>query len=206
VTTVSTTKAKKAAALAELLKRARLAHASARGGLELARAMDAGDALLAAKAIVAHGAWTDRVAETGIPPSTAALYMQLARNKKRITAAGCSSIRQARELLADRVPPRRGTRTKTARRARTGKQSTSDRYAEGYEAGYRAGRADAFQATQTAHPSRPLADLPTDADMNWLLALAHPERHLDNDKGVLAATRVMQWLNRLREGHSNRMT
>jgi hypothetical protein len=95
--------------LADLIARARAAHESIQ--LEpagaLMRALDAGDALNAAKALVKHGEWSAKLAETGIPASTAQLYMQLARNRALIIAAGCTSIREARALISDRKPPRR---------------------------------------------------------------------------------------------------
>jgi hypothetical protein len=66
--------------LAELIARARAAHAAVSGEprAALLRAFEAGDALLAIKAQVAHGEWGACLRETGIPLSTARLYMQMA--------------------------------------------------------------------------------------------------------------------------------
>jgi hypothetical protein len=78
------------------------------------RALEAGDALAAAKARVSHGEWAQRLPSTGIPPSTARLYMQLARERDRIPAAGCTSIREARRLLAGTKPRADGIATARA--------------------------------------------------------------------------------------------
>lgn len=170
------------------LSRARKAHQSITNDAEgLRHALDAGDNLIAAKALCAHGEWTERLAATGIPASTAQLYMQLARQRERIEAAGCTSIRQARRLLADRPP-----RPRKPRPGGSGREG-ADRYAEGYADGYRAGRAD--NATVRERPRD--ANAPSDKDLLWLLKLAHPDKH-PGDKEVLVATRVSQWLNGLR--------
>jgi hypothetical protein len=127
--------------------------------------------------------------------------MQLARERERILAAGCRSIREARRLLAGTAPrpPRDGAGG--GRRGRT-EQEKEDRYkkgyAKGYEDGYRRGRADGIAAGQAAARARRGAEgdgkTPLDKkDLKWLIKLAHPDR---ND-GDLRATRVTQWLNEL---------
>ena len=182
--------------IAALLRQAREAHEAISHGDDraLARALDAGDALIAAKAKVAHGEWQPALKSTGIPQSTARLYMQLARERARIEAAGCTSIRQARILLA-------GTKPKAARRRPAGdregwtKTRVSDRYEEGYADGYRAGRADGI-ATATRPARNGDAPLPLDRkDLRWLIKQAHPDHHDDD----LKATRVTQWLTELLE-------
>jgi hypothetical protein len=189
--------------LAELIARARKAHAAVSGEprAALLRAFEAGDALLAIKAQVAHGEWGACLRETGIPLSTARLYMQLARERERILAAGCRSIREARRLLAGTAPrpPRDGAGG--GRRGRTEKDA-EDRYkkgyAKGYEDGYRRGRSDGIAAGQAAAQGRRGAEgdgkMPLDRkDLRWLVKLTHPDRH----DGDLRATRVTQWLNDL---------
>jgi hypothetical protein len=191
----SKTPSRKTSALDELIARARRAHESiqAEPAAALERAFEAGDALTAAKAQVERGRWADVLRPTGIPASTARLYMQLARERPRVLAAGCTSIREARRLLAGTKPSRP--------RQPKGEWSTRtvpDRYQEGYADGYRAGRADGFAAGQ-AQPSRSRRDgrpLPLDRkDLRWLVGLAHPDRH----DGELRATRATQWLNELLE-------
>lgn len=193
---------RKPPALDALITRARLAHEAIRrqddaGALE--RAMDAGDALQAIKDSVPHGNWSAALAATGIPSSTARLYMQLARARVRLSAAGCSSIRDARTLLAGTKP-----RRPRAAHAQRGRPSPAehydpDRYQEGYADGYRAGRADGFLAGKAAGEAQPRANrgpVPTALDlkdMRWLITLAHPDKHSDD----LRATRVTQWLNEL---------
>jgi len=187
----------------ELLARARAAHESIRAepAAALTRAFEAGDALIAAKAQVAHGEWAAALASTGIPASTARLYMQLARERDRIVAAGCTSIREARQLLA-------GTKPRKPRTARGTRSEAPDRYEEGYAAGYRAGRADGVAAGYLAgqadaaagktQDARKNGSLPLDRkDLRWLVGLAHPDKH--GDKVNLRATRVTQWLNELLE-------
>jgi hypothetical protein len=192
--------------LAELIAKARAAHAAVSGEprVALLRAFEAGDVLLEIKAQVAHGEWDARLRETGIPFSTARLYMQLAREKERILAACCRSIREARRLLAGTAPrPPRDGAGGGRRGARTEKEA-EDRYkkgyAKGYEDGYRRGRADGIAAGQATAWARRGAEgdgkMPLDKkDLKWLIKLAHPDR---ND-GDLRATRVTQWLNELFE-------
>lgn len=185
------TNALAAGTLDELLAHARQAHESIRSepAAALARAFEAGDALTAAKARVERGTWSTVLASTGIPASTARLYIQLARERERILAAGCQSIREARRLLAGTMP--RGSRRTTGSRARA--DGSSDRYEEGYADGYRAGRADGASASR---PSSNGGALPLDRkDVRWLVSLAHPDKH----QGDLRATRVTQWLNELAE-------
>lgn len=179
-----------------LLRQARLAHESIHkidSAAALARAFDAGDALRAAKAQLQHGQWSEALASTGIPPSTAQLYMQLSRERARILAAGCTSISEARRLLAGTKPRARRTTT-TGRRARPVEDQHA--YEKGYADGYQAGRADGFRTGQAQPRARRTGDhLPVASkDLKWLIGLAHPDRH-DND---LRATRVTQWLIELR--------
>ena len=180
--------------LDDLLAKARAAHESIHGvddTATLMRAFEAGDALLAAKAKLPHGGWWVALGVTGIPSSTARLYMQLARNRDQILAAGCTSIRQARRLLAGTKPHRSTTTTKG--RARPG----TDRYQEGYADGFRRGRAEGYTAGQAAGPARTRADRNGQGftmdpkDLRWLITLAHPDRH----QGDFRATRVTQTLN-----------
>jgi hypothetical protein len=181
--------------LDDLLAKARRAHESIHGvddAAMLERAMEAGDALIALKAMTRkpRGLWSTTLAATGIPGSTARLYMQLARNRDRILAAGCTSIRQARRLLIGTQPRRSSTTTKG--RSRPG----TDRYQEGYADGFRRGRAEGYTAGHAAGP-RARADRNGQGfamdpkDLRWLITLAHPDRH----QGNLRATRVTQALN-----------
>lgn len=186
--------------VAELLARARDAHDAIRvdDATALARALDAGDALIEAKARVGRGEWSERLAQTGIPPSTARLYMRLARNRARIMAAGCTSIRQARELLTERTAP---PRPPHQRHRVSGHERGGDRYEEGYEAGYLAGSADGYRRGladgQAAPQARRDGDAPLDRrDLKWLVKLAHPDVHGDD---ALRATRITQWLTALME-------
>ena len=110
-----------------------------------------------------------------------AVYAVGARERVRILAAGCTSIREARRLLAGTKPP---PRSRGERKTANGKDG-KDRYEEGYSDGYRAGRADGAGANGSVSLSR--------KDLRWLVTLAHPDR---ND-GALQATRVTQWLNGL---------
>src|SRR5262245_56517871 len=182
-----------AASVEALLARAREAHESIlrEPASALRRAFEAGDALLGAKARVAHGAWTAALRRTTIPPSTAQLYMQLARARARILAAGCTSIREARRLLSGTKP-----RPGRPRRGRSPGRAAADRYDAGYADGYRAGRADGIATAQAHAWSRRqrAAPLPLDKkDVRWLIKLAHPDQH----DGLLRATRVTQWLNEM---------
>jgi hypothetical protein len=172
--------------LNELITRAKLAHESIHrdDSVALDRAMEAGDALIGIKARVLHGEWQTVLKSIGIPSSTARLYMQLARGRARIVAAGCKSIREARTLLSGTKPSR--PKTTGARRGR----QVSDRYEEGYADGYRAGRSAAQpRAARNGHAPASL-DL---KDLRWLITLAHP----DKNQNELRATRVTQWLNEL---------
>jgi hypothetical protein len=187
--------------LAALIARARAAHAAVSGEprTALLRAFEAGEALLAIKAQVRHGAWAACLRETGIPPSTARLYMQLARERARIEAAGCRSIREARRLLSG-TRPRPGRPPRSGRRGRTGGSEDAEaRYQAGYTAGYAdgyaRGRADGFVHGQGTRPkTAPPDGLPLDRkDLKWLLKLAHPDHH----DGNLRATRITQWLTAL---------
>jgi hypothetical protein len=110
--------------------------------------------------------------------------MQLARKRAGIEAAGCTSIREARRLLAGTKPPR-AKRTATSSGS-WGTRTVPDRYEEGY--------ADGFAAGQPLRSSN--GRLPLDRkDMLWLIKLAHPDMH----RGDLRAARVTQWLNELAE-------
>ena len=186
--------------LDELIAKARAAHETinAEPTVALERAFEAGDALIAAKAQVLHGEWTKVLATTGIPPSTARLYMQLARERERIVVAGCTSIREARRLLTG-TKPRAGSRS--SRQSVYGEpKATADRYEEGYADGYRAGRVDgrAAAARERLGANGPAA-LPLDRkDLLWIIKLAHPDVH--DDKQNLRATRITQWLNELLGG------
>src|SRR5262249_61667971 len=82
-----------------LMERARRAHAAispADAPTALVHAFEAGEALLAAKALVPHGKWGAVLASTGIAPSTAQLYMQLAKHRVLIEAAGYRASAQYR--------------------------------------------------------------------------------------------------------------
>jgi hypothetical protein len=189
--------------LEALLQQARLAHEAISRvdpSAALASALDAGDALLAIKAQLHRGEWTAALASIGIPASSARLYMQLARNRDRIVAAGCASIREARRLLAG-TRPRARTHSTSGTRGRP----ATDRYDEGYADGYRAGRADGYQTGYQAGqattrrrdtPPTAAAALPFDIkDLRWLITKAHPDKNPDD----LRATRVTQVLNELLE-------
>jgi hypothetical protein len=191
-----------------LVTRARQAHESIQRepAAALTRAFEAGDALIAIKARLAHGVWAATLRRTTIPPSTARLYMQLARERARILAAGCTSIRQARRLLAGTKPraARRGRAggARAGRHARTG-EAPPDRYQEGYADGYQAGRADGYAAglatakvRDQASRGRATPPPPEARDLRWLLTLVHPDKHQD-DQTILRATRVTVWVNAL---------
>jgi hypothetical protein len=185
--------------LDELIAAARAAHAAIQVEPEaLSHAFAAGEALSGAKALCSHGEWTETLGATGIPASTARLYMQLYRSKDRITAAGCRSIRQARVLLADvkpNKPPRK--RRIVTDDTTTSARGVGDRYAEGYGDGYRAGQADGYVRGVATKANGKAADngwQPAERDLKWLIGLAHPDHHLD-DKTILRATRITAWLN-----------
>lgn len=187
------------ARLAGLLERAMLACviAAAGGSIEFERALEAGEALLAAKKLVRHGEWATTLAKIGIPQSTAALYMALARNRERIEAAGCTSVRQARDLISDRQPPapRQSIRAWTISQDEAYERGYHQGYKVGYAAGYRAGKADGVAAAPSGVQSD--AAPPRTRDLLWLISLAHPDKHQDAAV-VQKATRVTQWLNALR--------
>jgi hypothetical protein len=176
--------------LNQLLHEAQRAHLAIHGsaGTMLDRAMEAGERLLAAKELVAYGEWRAKLATIGIPPNTAWKYMQLAQHRERVLASGADSIQQALLLLRDSVP-QRGARTARKRQPKP----VSDRYAEGYNAGYRAGRADGSTGRGRVHR------LPSDRDLLWLIKQAHPDLHQGYAHDVLVATRLTVWLNELRK-------
>jgi hypothetical protein len=153
--------------------------------------------LIAAKAQVLRGEWAVRLASTEIPASTARLYMQLARERERIMLAGCTSIRKARRLLAG-TKPRASSRSRW-RSVYGEPRPAADRYEEGYADGYRAGRVDGRSAAMAESRSEADGSAPSPLDrkdLRWLVALAHPDKHMD-EKVSLRATRVTQWLNEL---------
>jgi hypothetical protein len=182
----------KKSSINQLFREAQQAHRAIEGTAEavLDRAIEAGERLLAAKELVAYGEWGPRLEAIGIPKMTASRYMLLARHRDRVLASGVTSIRQALLLLADRVPQSRGART-TARKRQP--KPVGDRYAEGYNAGYRAGRADGSTGRGRVHR------LPSDRDLLWLIKQAHPDLHQSDAHDVLVATRLTVWLNELRK-------
>jgi hypothetical protein len=117
--------------------------------------------------------------------------MRLAAHRSLIEGAECTSIRQARRLVAAH---RAGER---ARRPRS--------YEEGYRAGYAEGTRDGFSngytagaATTTPRSSRRRGDRgsggpPSKADLKWALRRLHPDvvGAADADR----AHRVTAWLN-----------
>jgi hypothetical protein len=190
-----------ASEITKLIKAIADAHAkiSREPAAALNYALQAGDNLIALKDRLPHGAWGDTLQRIGIAPRTAALYMQLARNRELIVAAGCTSIRQAQALLADRKPPR-------ARRRRsvyeTGPEPQGDdRYEEGYRAGYAKGKQDGYaqaahgRSRRATNGNGPVAPQP--ADLKWILKRVHPD--VAGEKDSLKATRVAQWLTELLE-------
>lgn len=202
----------KTSAVDELFDRARQAHEAvqAEPGASLERAFEAGEALIAAKAQVPRGEWGERLAKAGIPASSARLYMQLARAKDYIIASGATSIRQARQLLIDTRPKPKARRARVrpddtdqeVQNADRYKEGYADGYQRGYEGGYQRGKADGWSAAMkvdgAAKANHKGAPAPTDADLLWLIGLAHPDRHMGDDKVVNKATRITQWLNDLR--------
>jgi hypothetical protein len=182
----------------KLLEEAHRAHLVIHGQVEalLERAFEAGENLVAAKELVPFGQWTARLEAAQIPPRSASKYMALARERERIVASGATGINEALRLIADRIPPRPRATTNGAGPARRAKPPT-DRYAEGYDAGYRAGRADGFEVAK--HGRAKDNGQPSQRDLMWLIKLAHPDLHQDDPHGVLAATRVTTWLNELRK-------
>jgi hypothetical protein len=173
-----------------LFREAQQAHLAIQNTAEavLERAINAGERLIAAKNLVPQGEWLPRLEAIEIPERTAQTYMLLARHRERVLASGVSSIRQALLLLSDRVPQ---SRRRTARKRQP--KPVSDRYAEGYNAGYRAGRADGSTGRGRVHR------LPSDRDLLWLIKQAHPDLHQGDAHDVLVATRLTVWLNELRK-------
>ena len=189
-----------AARVDDLLAQAAAAHRSGHGdpSRALAAALDAGDAIAAAKALVDRGHWAATLRRAGIAPSTAFLLMRLAAHRTLIEGADCTSIRQARRLVAAH---RAGER---ARRPRN--------YEEGYRAGYAEGTRDGYSngyaagaATTTPRMSRRRADRevggpPSKADLKWALRRIHPD--VVEAADAQRAHRVVAWLNAM----SNRRT
>jgi hypothetical protein len=170
----------------------------------LIRALDAGDALAEIKALVKRGQWETTLETMQLPSSTARLYMQLGRNREIILAAGCTSIREARQMLSD-SKPRRPSRGRSRGDERAGESSgastgegegdapRSDRYDEGYADGYRAGRADGHSTGPTPTNGK---WKPSERDLKWLIRVSHPDHHQDPQE-ILKATRATAWLNQL---------
>ena len=177
----------------DLLGRAAAAHRNGHGDPKraLASALDAGDAIAAAKALVERGQWAATLRRTGIPPSTAFVFMRLAAHRSLIEGAECTSIRQARRLVADH---RAGER---ARRPRSYEEGYRAGYAEGTRDGYSNGYAAAAAAT-TPRLSRRRADRdvggpPSKADLKWALRRIHPD--VVEAADAERAHRVTAWLN-----------
>ena len=176
----------------ELLGQAAAAHRTKHGDQRpaLASALDAGDALAAAKALVDHGHWAATLRRAGIPPSTAFVFMRLAAHRSLIEGAECTSIRQARRLVAAH---RAGER---ARRPPSFEEGYRAGYAEGTRDGYSNGYAAA--AATTPRLSRRRADRgvggpPSKADLKWALRRIHPD--VVEAADAARAHRVAAWLN-----------
>jgi hypothetical protein len=151
-------------------------------------ALDAGARLITLKERLERGQFTPALERIGIPATTAQLYMRLARNRERILAAGCKSIREAIRLLAPPKP--RATRTSRAR----GAEPSEDRYQEGYDAGYRAGWRDRSAAEQRAQKydnGRPRLSV---RDLKFALTQLHPDRFHSDESSAKRANRVTAWL------------
>jgi len=195
--------------VAALLREAVQLHGEAEGPQALTRALAAGDALNMAKALCPRGSWGAMLELTTIPRATANLYMRLARHRAEIEAAGCTSVREARELLTS--PEAKAARPDAPRRRQKGARTPgADRdavraafergkavgqaegYAKGYERGERDGRR---QARPTAARGRSAANL-TSKQLLWLISLAHP----DKNGNSAHATEVTQILNAMRSG------
>jgi hypothetical protein len=196
--------------IAELIARARVAHEAAHPSSlnALHHAFEAGEVLTILKDLCRRGEWGRALKQTGIPPSTARLYMQLYRERDRILAAGCTSIRQARDFLSGAAAKRAEKRRQQAEARETEEATAYDR---GYEAGFRDGKAVAeaeFEATAEAAYQQGLADgqkassnghRPSKADLRWMLKQLHPDKFEANGSKAAKdhAKRVTQWLNDL---------
>jgi hypothetical protein len=185
----------------DLLVHAASAHRDAHGDPQraLAAALDAGDAFASAKTMVDRGTWAATLRRNGIAPSTAFVLMRLAAHRSLIEGAHCTSIRQARRLIAthrggDRV--RRGPS-----------------YEEGYRAGYAQGKHDGYSHgwvegadAASARPPRRRAGRngdgapPSKADLKWALRRLHPDvvEAADSER----AHRVAAWLNAVNNGRT----
>jgi hypothetical protein len=93
----------------------RCAHADVQEAAKTAadRAIDAGNALIEARALVAHGEWLPFLEQAGVKERRARQYMQLARSGlKSATVADLGGIRAALEWLAMLPsPPAAGSNT-----------------------------------------------------------------------------------------------
>lgn len=183
----------------ELLGQAAAAHHHGHGDpSQLASALDAGDAIAAAKTLVDRGHWAAALRRAGIAQSTAFVLMRLAAYRSLIEEAECTSIRQARRLVAAH---RAGER---ARRAPS--------YEEGYRAGYAQGKLDGYSNGYAAaasskttrlsrrRPDRDVGGPPSNADLKWALRRIHPD--VVEAADAERAHRITVWLNAM----SNRRT
>jgi flagellar biosynthesis/type III secretory pathway protein FliH len=182
-----------------LIGRARAAHqrTSDAPSEALHAALDAGDALIALRRTAKHGQWAAIVIRTGIPGRTERMYRRLAWNRERILDAGCQSIRQALDLLAEKTAEQR--EAEHARRAdadRMRREQLQAAYDRGYKKGYEQGRhdeaLDGFFGRSTTNGNA----LPKEIslrDLRWAIKHLHPDRH----NGAVTATRLTQWLNDL---------
>ncbi len=182
-----------AARVDDLLGEAAAAHRNGHHGPEhaLASALDAGDAIAAAKPLVDRGHWAAALRRAGIAPSTAFLFMRLAAHRSLIEGAECTSIRQARRLVAAH---RAGER---ARRPRSYEEGYRAGYAEGtrdgFSNGYAAGAAATTPRTSRRRGDRDLGGPPSKDDLKWALRRIHPDvvETVDAER----AHRVAAWLN-----------
>lgn len=184
-----------------LITRAREAHERTSGAPSVAlhAALDAGDALILLRRSAKHGQWGQIVARTGIPGRTERMYRTLARNRERILDAGCQSIRQALDLLADKTAEQReAERARRADADRMRREQLKAAYDRGYRKGYEQGRHDEAVDGLFARPAANGNALPkgiSRRDLRWMIRHVHPDRH----EGSAVATRVTQWLNSLAE-------
>jgi hypothetical protein len=178
---------------------AQIAEAHARIAREPAAALnyalDAGANLIALKERLPHGALGDALAQIGINARTARLYMALARDRERIEAAGCKSIREAQRLLAPRGRSRRAS--SSARRTRDAEPDAGGDFQRGYDAGYRDGYAkrgrDEATARARANGNGGRSGLSV-RDLRFAIKHLHPDRFQGEETDVKRATRLTVFL------------
>ena len=188
-----------------LIGQARDAHRSIRGESRAAleRAFEAGRLLIEIKTGVPTRGMGRPSEGNGHPPFHRRLYMQLYRERDRINAAGCMSIRQARDFLSGAAARR------SEKRRQQAESTTDDRYNAGYADGYRdglaKGRAEGLdlgydQGLKDGSKASTNGTIPlSKTELRWALKQLHPDRFEANGSKAAKghAKRVTQWLNDL---------